>query len=357
MMVSMAIGIISFLISIAYWPLIDASSRWSFVNNAGNSPRWALLAVAIPLLLIFIKSDKNYNWTVLIASLSLLWTSNLFDGLEALIHLVILIQVFALGSRLETLKPVFEGLSWGIVVTDFTIIFDFYPSGLFVNPNVLGDTALLILVGAVYYRLWVYIPALLFAVIVANSRGVWLSGAVIALVWAWNRYRNYYWGYVLLIAVCANLCMIALLAFFVSYRTGTIVERLDLWHDTLSGLTLFGHGLGSYFTSYSFYSSFDTLKIKPIYAHNDYLQIIFETGVVGLVLWCYFIFSIRNYIFWTFLLLCCFSFPFYLPTTAFIAAIVAGHFIGNGVGLWDLFARWRILLFNWCAGPRYWFTN
>lgn len=87
-------------------------------------------------------------------------------------------------------------------------------------------------------------------------------------------------------------------------RTGQPEEgRVKLWKDAwpmIKKAPIFGSGLGSFQWTYPAYESLDP-DLPAIYAHNDYLQVVAETGIVGLalLLWAFaacFKSAVRNFL-------------------------------------------------------------
>jgi hypothetical protein len=135
----------------------------------------------------------------------------------------------------------------------------------------------------------------------------------------------------------AALCV----AFIWSYRVNginTITERFGVWQDMLPHLTLFGHGLGSFIVEFPLWQShMPVLEYRYENPHNDFLQIVYESGIGGLLLvavlarqmvratrspewYCLLVFLVEG----------CFGFPLYEPVTGGLAALCAGRiFIGS----------------------------
>lgn len=352
--------IFGFLLAIAFHPYI-----W----GGTTSPRWALLAVALPVLIAF-QSPKHFTSLHLIglafmawSLFTLLWTVNRFDGVDELIKFVILGIAFVYGSRLESLRGTFAGLAIGLTVSSLIIttsLKDYLPhevvsirlGGLFSNPNMLAEAAALTLVGCIGFRLWALIPGLLPAVVFTGSRGA-LLGIVVAFgTWLWSKSRF------AASTLASIVLVIAVLALVFDYHAQTFIERLHLWSETLAGITLAGHGLGSFYTLFPALTvSWDMAEIRPDHAHNDALEILFETGIVGLGLYCCFIglaFSsadqVGRCLLAAFIAISMFAFPSHLPVTAFIFAVVAGHAAVRRRPLFVITDRSRMALYPRLAG-------
>lgn len=182
-------GIVAYLIAVTFWPGLD---------GAALTPRWAALAVAPPGLLLATKPGRVtaahlvgmlfLAW----AAFSLFWAPSPYDGLGALFKLVILAESFVVGARLPSLRPVWVGLAAGLTVNGAVLFaqaalgpFWSNPdsngmSGLFYNPNSLGEIAALVLVALCVERMWWWIPGILPAVWLPHSRAAWLALVVVA---------------------------------------------------------------------------------------------------------------------------------------------------------------------------------
>ena len=156
--------IFGFLLAIAFDP---------FTWTGATSLRWALLAAVMPLLCVF-QSPKNFTFLHLLglifiawATLTLIWTTNLWDGLGQLIQIGLLGVITLYTHRLRTLEPIFKGLALGIAISSLILLIPalkfpsivlIYPHGLFGNRNMLCEVAVLTLLGLMVYRAWFPTP-------------------------------------------------------------------------------------------------------------------------------------------------------------------------------------------------------
>lgn len=329
-MVSFAVGL-----SIIYVPTF---------TGAATSTKWAYLAVGLPIFLLFVWNKVIFTWLHLVGCLfilwsilSLLWTSNQYDGIDNLIKLVIIAEAFVLGSQLKSLEYIFVGLGIGLIIQT--------PFQLFVNYNIYSEICLIVFVGLIVYKhIWLSL-CLLPAILMYQTRSALFAAALVILSLLWSKSK-------FLASTIAFYCIvIGIGSIWLGYKIPSIETRLELWRDAISGISLFGNGIGSFWTSFPYLSNWDTLLVRARFAHNDLLQIVFEQGIIGGILACMFTWialkwtSKERYILIAFIGISCVAFPFYLPVSAFIAALVCGHISRNGSNLRLLFAKCRISLF------------
>jgi hypothetical protein len=329
-LVSFGIGL-----SIIYVPTFTGSA---------TSTKWAYLAVGLPIFLLFVWKELTLTWLHLVGFLfvlwscfTFLWTSNIYDGVDNFIKLVIIAEAFVLGSQLKSLEYIFVGLGIGLIIqTTFQ---------LFVNYNIYSEICLIIFISLIVYKyIWLAL-CLLPSMLMYQTRSVLFAGTLVILSLLWTKSK-------FLAGTIAFYCvMIGIGSIWLGYKIPSLTTRLELWRDTISGISLFGNGIGSFWTSFSYLSNWDTLLVRARFAHNDLLQIIFEQGIIGGILACIFIWialmkaGIERYIIIAFIGISCVAFPFYLPVSAFVAALVCGHISRNGIDLRLLFAKCRISLF------------
>ena len=266
----------------------------------------------------FFKPYFAYLFSILFfvyAAASLFWYFN-SEAVYLLIKWFILLQAFVLGHYLKSLKQLFEGLALGIGVSSILVLFG-VKGGLFINPNTLAETGALILVGTLVYKSYWYIPCLLPSVF-TGSRAALLGLGLTFSWWIWSKSK-------LLSVLVASIGLV-----FFTYRFETIQDRLNIWQYVLENTTWFGHGLST-FRLDGYYN----LVSRPIFAHNDLLQILHELGIVGAILISGFFLCVlriekdERYILFAFIVVSMFTFPLYLPVSACIAFLVCGYLCSN----------------------------
>jgi len=239
--------IFGFLLAVCFNPDIYA---------AATTPRWALLAVSLPIL-IAIKPPSHLTMLHLLgllflgwSALSLLWTQNLGDGFGSLVQLVIIAMSFTYGAR-TSLEETFKGLAIGIALSSIIVIsnlrFESLVSleheGLFGNRNMLAEAAVLTALGCLAYKQWFFIPGLLPAIFMPPvSRGA-IMGLTIGLLATYGK-QLYARSKTACVAIAVLVCAAAAISLLDPTRN-SFTDRFHLWHDTITGLTFFGQGLGS----------------------------------------------------------------------------------------------------------------
>lgn len=217
-------------------------------------PRMSLSLRSVPLAVFVI-------WTACSAG----WSPAPADALWGLLQLFIASGCFLLGLSADDDEPFYVGLGLGVPLA--------MAFGGF-NPNfdLGGEAAAVATVGlAALDSPFVIIP--LAAVLLAHSKGALLGLLVASLA----GFRSWWFRGLL-------VCLVAGLAWYRGSGEGwaSLYERWDIWRDTWAGLSVFGHGLGSFFTAYPWAASYQDVIMRPVeHAHNDFLEIVFEQGYVG----------------------------------------------------------------------------
>lgn len=181
--------------------------------------------------------------------------------------------------------------------------------GLFYNTVAQGTILALMIVALVAHNLPSFIPALLPGLYLAHSRAGWIALAFGLVAYLLRKP-------LVLVALAWAVCMLYTWA-----PNSSDIERLLIWRVAIEHLTFWGNGS----------SSFDQLHIAdhldPGYAHNDYLQTVFEYGV-----WSVVPFIVVGWIalqredqdwptLMTFLFLAAFSMPIHMPLAAILGAL------------------------------------
>jgi hypothetical protein len=154
----------------------------------------------------------------------------------------------------------------------------------------------------------------------------------------------------LLVAVVCNLTrswlifallVIALAGFsYLTFRYGDNI-RLVVWRQALDNLTLMGNGAGSF---QDVFIMGGKRLWHAEYAHNEYLQLVFEFGLgAAFLLLPVALLALRTDarewpIFVCFLVMALYSWPVHSYITAFIGALVAGRLVAS----WDVVWRRRL---------------
>lgn len=274
------------------------------------------------------------------SSVTYAWSFNRYDNVNELIKLLILAQVFVLGSRLENLKPIFVGMSLGLFI--HFILSIFYNGGLFVNSSIAGEIAVLAIIGLIISKeLWL-IPPLAAGIVLSGSRTAIVALLTTIFLYCYSLSKK------IALGALAIALMVGIASFYI--KSGGTYQRFDIWKDAFNGFTLLGHGSGSFHAAYPFFSdsNVNTYVERPKDAHNDFIQVMFETGIVGLILVTGFLSILmrtnqnEKYIIAAFIVTACLSFPIHTPVSAFIFAIVAGFMSRNLSNLFDTFNVGRI---------------
>jgi len=329
------------LVAVAYIP---------GVVGASISTGWLLLLIICPILLFYCEFKIGWGFAfICYATLSLLWTEILNIAWFHLLQLIVLGLVFVIGQNIKDLTAIFKGLALGLGVSAVVCLFQWYgfnlvyslvnaTAGLFINPNIFSEVSAIILVSLVVLKLYWWIPVTLPGLVIAHSRAAYvgLGIGLLFTVWKYNRYYA--------IGLVGLISLIAVVLYKGQFSLISVLERVDLWADTIQGFKFFGNGVGSYEVLFPYYAThIDTELARPRYAHNDLLQIIFEFGIGSILLLvaAFNVFKTRKaevIIIITIGAISLFTYPLHIPVPAFIAFLVAGFVTGNhatdGV-IWD----------------------
>lgn len=335
--------IAAFAVTTAYVP-------W-FADAAG-APRWILLSLLVPSFVRARTVTLPHVMGLLIlgwAAWSLTFATVPLEGLQTLWQFALLAAVFCTGFEMETLEPVFVGAGFGIALSGLValgqVIDGHQPTGLFLNKNFMAEAALVITIGLLVYRrtgiALLCVPALL----VPQSRAVLLALLVVGAIALWRHRLRW------TMAIMLGCIAWALALHGLDLRSAG--ERAMIWGSTIQHLTLLGHGLGSFYIDFPSWGDFGQ---RFNHTHNDWLEIAYELGVIGVALFGALVVGAMRqagggmrYVLAGFLVIGCFGFPLYLPVTGVLAALCLGH-------LWAVWYRLHLAVFmrecGLCNRPR-----
>lgn len=296
---------------------------------------WAAMSITLPFFLWRKAESSPPTWLglafLVYAFSSLAWARQGDDAVWELWQLSVIACAFYLGSSLCDLRKVFIGLGIGLTISSAVAAWQFlsypdgtpilqgsknFPAGLFYNSVILGETAALVIVGLYANRLWWLIPGVAPGLLLSQSRGAVIALATTAIL----TITRSFW--IISAVGLASLLLVAL-----TFNI-TDDQRMTTWQIALQGLTPFGHGAGSFL---SVYFEEGGRLLHPEFAHNDFLDLIYQFGLGTLPLWAALVLILENPnapawpILICFLTMALFSWPMHSPVPAFIGAISAGH--------------------------------
>ncbi len=355
----MALGIFSFLFSIAFW---------AGTSNAAATPRWGLLAVAVPIALLFNRiritaGHIAYTVFLMFATVSMSWALVKYDALNDLALYCLLGGVFVLAAERLSLRPVYAGCALGLIVNAGVLVAQHYewlawpevvpPGGLFMNLNLGSEFAALILVALVCERMWWFLPGPLATLLFQHNRGAVVALCAVAALYLFKFNRL---AAVLLVSlsVGGGLTYVA-----VGNLDASTEQRLRIWQDSIDGLTWTGRGIGQFYATYPDKATHeDTLAARPDHAHNDLLELTYETGpgVFAFIAFLWLTLRVNllteRLVLWAFIVEGFFGFPLTMPATGFVFAVVAGRLCGAGPSLRSDIERGRMVLRRWLLAFR-----
>lgn len=319
----MPAAILAFGVTVAYWPGILSSAV---------APRWALLAVGLPLVSWLDPRRLPLSVAVLLglflyyAGVSIAWTSDPQEGAHEFIHLLIFAAAVVAGAGFTgSMDAVMRATAWGIgvsVIVGLTQLAGWWtlpqgpsPSGLFWNRDFLAELAAIVFVWAVLSRESRAAAITSIPLIFCGSR-VALSAAAIGLLATQPKLSRWLLPFAALATVLAT--------FLYSGKVSSIGERLTLWSDTATGITAFGHGLGSFFGDHPLWEQ----------AHSDLLQGGYELGIGALLFAALLACGLREHpslplrgAMVCVLVEYMVAFPLHLPAPTFLAGFLLGHLV------------------------------
>ncbi len=313
---------------------------------------WAVLSIVLPFTLWKPVVMTSFHWVglgFLAYALSGLALYPTLDGVWELWLLAILALAFRWGSAQVSLVPLWKGLAIGVSVSSaiacaqalgYHPVLQYRgPAGLFYNSSVLGEASVLVIIALITERLWWYIPSLLPGLILSESRSVGLILIAVGIASLGRR------------LALLSLFLAAVVILAMIFRPDTDAFRFSLWYEVIANLSLFGSGPGS---MANFYLHYNDYIYHPEYAHNEFLDLLFQFGVGALPLfWLALRLALDNSdarewpIYAAFLVMAIFSFPLHVPVLALVGAVCAGQLARNHGLVWARLNRSRLSDLPW----------
>jgi hypothetical protein len=243
-----------------------------------------------------------------------------------------------LGSRLDSLGPVIRGLGIGAAFSSAIGIINWFgwhpfpsfgpnPSGIYFNSVAQGEILALIGIGLVIERQWLLAALLMPGLALSESRGGLLM-FVFGLLACWRR-----WWTLGIFALPASY-------FYFHPLSQSDDLRVHIWAVAVSGLTLLGWGPGSFNAVY--FPTPGGVMMHPEFVHNDYLQLAFEYGILAVVPLLALVASLTRISnpYWPIVVALAigstYSFPLFMPITAFLGLLALGNALRDWALAWGL---------------------
>ena len=311
------------LVSLCYIP------GWT---GAIIATQYVVLSAILPFTLWRHGSLTAFHWLgialVGYALTSLAWNTDPYGGVYGLWLLCILALCFWLGSTLQSLKQIYAGLAIGGAVSSvvgvlqavgYQIVPTNLPtsSGIYFNTVAQGSILALLIVALLTERMYFYVVPLIPGLVLAQSRGAWLA----LMIGVAALFVRRTWILIPAIMVCAGAMWFA---------SPSDALRLKYWLIAWNELSFFGNGVGSFASQ--IYND-NGRVLYPEFVHNDVLQLAYEFGIAALLPAAIFAFALSRTqsrewpVLMAFVTMSFYSFPLWMPITAFIGTLVAGRIV------------------------------
>lgn len=327
------LGAFGFVVAVAYWPGL---------LSAAFAPRWAVIAVGLPLLFRLDPRALNGPMQAAIGAVllggaaSLLLSPDHMGGTLDLFLMVLVALACIAGAEMESAERFLGGMCVGLAISAGVAALQKYgfdvrgvaqdssPAGLFFNREVLAEIAAPLLVWALFSRrLWLATFALV-PLLLCESRTA-VAAAVITCIVGLRKYMPRGAALVLLVLV-AGLCALSLLLLGPE-KLSSAQQRVILWGAAVLALDWTGHGLGWFRAAYP----------GVEFAHSDVLQALVEIGPLGAAILVVPALAVINRggeraERLAFIVICIealVSFPLHMPATALLAGVLAGRVAGS----------------------------
>jgi O-antigen ligase len=272
---------------------------------------------------------------------------------------LVLASAFLVGHALADTRSLYVGLGLGLAVSSLIAVLQaigLHPvitgegpdPGLFVNSTIPGEICAAVFVGLMGERLYWIAALLVPALVLCQCRSAALA---IAICGTWYAIRRWRWKALPILPVAAA-------ALFVLdprkwLDSPGVHYRWLIWRDTINGLSFWGRGVGSFYSTYVRYATrLDTVAYQPAHAHNDLLELVFELGVPAAILALVIVGLLfakaadkERMVLLAIAVAAMFGFPLHTPSTVFLFGVVAGIAARNWPVLGDRQFHWRLGLY------------
>jgi len=287
--------LITFFLMIAYWPGIEAPA---------TTLRWCVLYTFIPFV-----RRVDLEKIFVFASYGI-----------AINSLICLGQWFRWDLAIDGNGYYNTDIAYWIVSLSWR------PAGLFVNGNILAETTALVIVGCIVYCKWFHVLPMIPAMLLPMQRASMLALLIVGMI---SIRKQLLQKNLIKWFMTALLGIISLLMIWWSpelMRIVSIQDRFELWSFAVSNLHWLGNGISSFRNDYLNYTGFVDFNYNVTYIHNDYLELLYDLGIFGIIpigAFAFILFSNCRikYVLWTFGIIAMFGFPTHMPATLFIMAL------------------------------------
>jgi len=198
------------------------------------------------------------------------------------------------------------------------------PAGLFVNGNILAETTALVIVGCIIYRKWLHVLPMIPAMLLPMQRASMLALLIVGMIWiiCYKKLKLNIYQYL----VITLLLFLGGVIVYFRFDLNSFQDRIELWSFAISNLHWLGNGISSFRNDYLNYTGFVDFNYNVTYIHNDYLELLYDLGIFGIIpigAFAFILFSNCRikYVLWTFGIIAMFGFPSHMPATLFIMAL------------------------------------